>query len=135
MDRLERHLIQWQHNRKFLATIDPRYPDWTLTVTFYAALHAINAVLVSDGLTNVVNHESRNRTLRNTNRYQKLHQHYQPLYILSRTVRYMAQPQQWLPQDQIEQNVLLRNLYPIEQSAQKLLKRDLALTPVSLRSA
>jgi len=45
------HITQWKHNRAFLATIPPDYPDWVVTVAFYVALHAVDALLAHDKVT------------------------------------------------------------------------------------
>ena len=45
--------------------IPPSHPDWIATVVFYAALHAIDALLAHDGVT-VERHTDRNRLLQIT---------------------------------------------------------------------
>lgn len=115
------HLRQWQHNRDFLAIIPGKYPDWVVTVAFYSALHVVDAVLSAYQVT-TVSHESRNLVLSKTNRYLKIRECYLPMYTLSRTIRYLANPQQWVPSEKIETHIFERYLYPIEQSARGLLK-------------
>src|SRR5690349_14214965 len=115
------HIQQWQHNRAFIGTVDPEFPDWAVTVTFYAALHAVDALLKYDKVTRVINHESRNAVLAGTNRYAKIFRLYQPLYTLSRTIRYLAKPKEWVSWGQIEAEVFRRYLYPIEESVKKLM--------------
>jgi hypothetical protein len=127
------HLSQWRHNRAFLSTIPLDYHDWIITATFYTALHAVDALLAFDNVT-VTNHEGRNRTLGMTNRYERINNSYWPLYNLSRTVRYLAKPNTWVPASRVQKDVIERYLYPIERSVQKLIGRDLALPPVTLRT-
>jgi hypothetical protein len=124
------HIDQWKHNRAFLATIAPAYPDWLVTVAFYVALHAVDALLAHDKVSGVTSHDGRNRTLMNTNRYAQIWKHYQTLYDLSRTVRYLAAPAKWIPADQVDAQVLRRNLYPIERSVEKLMGQTLPGGPV-----
>ena len=128
------HVKQWKHNRRFFSLIDPEYPDWAVTVAFYTALHAIDALLAHDKVT-VVEHRTRNQTLMVTNRYSKLWKHYLPLFDLSRTVRYMGDPAAWVPWDQIDDNVIRRYLYPIEDSVQKLMGISQDLGVLALKSA
>ena len=131
----QKHINQWKHNREFLATIPPRFPDWQVTVAFYVALQAIDALLALDGI-HVTSHEGRNGALMRTNRYDKIFRAYHPLYNLSQTVRYLAEPQKWIPPHEVSETVLAKHLYPIEQSVQKLAKLNLDLEyPIKLMSA
>ena len=131
MPTLDDHIRQWQHNRRCLCTIAPDFSDWQITVAFYTALHAVDTLLSFDKVT-VTNHEGRNRTLAGTNRYEKVNESYQPLYNLSRVVRYLAQPQKWVPPHHIQRQVVERYVYPIERSVQKLIGRDLTLPPIRI---
>ena len=126
------HISQWKHNREFLKTVSPPYHDWVVTAAFYTALHAIDTLLAHDKV-NVTNHEGRNLALSHTNRYEHINQIYQPLYGLARTVRYFANPAKWVPADQIQKNVIVRYLYPIEKSVQKLIGEDLHLGDVEIK--
>ena len=101
--------------------IPPEYPDWIVTVAFYAALQAVDALLAKDNVT-VYSHEARNTTLKQTNRYEYIWKHYYPLYDLSRKVRYLAAPAQWVKHQDIDKNVLRKYLYPIEKSVKALTK-------------
>ncbi len=128
------HINQWRHNRAFISKIDPEFPDWAVTATFYTALHAVDALLKYDKVPRVVSHESRNKTLIQTTRYAKIWEMYQPLYDLSRTIRYLAKPQRWVPWAQIEAEVFRRYLYPLEASVQKLMKLDDGLPPITMKT-
>lgn len=110
------HIKQWHHNRGFISTIDPQYPDWAVTATFYTALHAVDALFKYDKVEGVVSHEARNRTLARTSRYAKIWRNYSPLYGLARTVRYFANPAKWVSWEQVEGEVFRRFLYPLEKS-------------------
>jgi len=126
------HINQWLHNRKFLECIAPDYTDWIVTAAFYAALHAVDALLLEDKVS-VTSHDMRNRILSQTNRYKKINSAYYPLYDLSRTIRYIADQTRWIPFDKIESDVFRRFLYPIEKSVLTLADFKLALPKVQLR--
>lgn len=132
----ERHIKQWLHNRQFLATIDPSYNDWIVTVSFYTALHAVDVLFATDKRFNITSHDARNGTLKRVKRYEKIHKHYSPLYRLSQTVRYYASPDKWVAHDQIQAQVIRSHLYPLEQSVKKLAALDtLELPLIELKTA
>ena len=102
---------------------------------FYTALHAIDSLLKHDDVKGVVSHNARNATLIKTNRYAQIWRHFQPLYDLSRTVRYLAKPGRWVSWDKIEVDVVKRYLYPIEKSVQKLIGKNIVGTLTLLPKA
>ena len=134
MVTVQSHIKQWTHNRHFLESIDVAYPDWLVTVTFYAALHAVDALLLHDKVRSITSHDSRNKILSQTNRYKKINSCYYPLYDLSRTIRYIANEDQWVPFEKIDSDIFGRYLYPIESSVSKLAGLELGLKPIRLRS-
>lgn len=135
MGRIQSHIQQWTHNRAFLGTISGRYPDWRVTVSFYIALQAVDALLAHDQMgSRVTSHESRNMVLAQTNRYRQVAIHYFPLHDMSRTVRYLADPGKWIPTEEIEPKVLHRYLYPIEASVQRLIGIDLQFGKIVMPS-
>jgi uncharacterized membrane protein YecN with MAPEG domain len=111
------------------------FPDWIVTVGFYVALHAVDALLQHDNVRGIVSHETRNDTLKQVNRYRFIYIAYRPLYDLSRRVRYLANPTDWVPSALIEKQVLAKNLYPIEQSVTRLTGLNLNSAAVRLREA
>lgn len=56
-----------------------------------------------------------------------------PLYSLSRTVRYLADPAKWISTEMIEPKVF-GYLYAVENSAQKLMRKDLKSEKITLSS-
>lgn len=128
------HIKQWKHNRNFVSTIDPEYPDWAITAVFYTALHVVDALLEYDEVEGITSHSTRNTTLCRTSRYAKIWQCYQPLHGLSQTVRYLANPRKWVPWERVEREVVHRYLYPIEKSVHKLINQTPPNEPVSLKS-
>jgi hypothetical protein len=129
----QQHINQWTHNRAFLQTISPEFPDWAVTASFYTALHAVTSLLVHDGNSTVTSHESRNTILAANRRYQKIWESYQPLYGACRTIRYFAEPRRWVTWERLDKDILRRYLYPIEQSVQKLIGQELNLSAITLR--
>jgi len=129
-----KHVEQWKHNREFLGVIPAAYPDWIVTAAFYVSLHAVDALLEHDQVTRVNSHDSRNNVLMQTRRYQQIWKHYQPLHDLSRRIRYLAEPEKWVPVEQIPAQVLGRYLYPLENSVQKLMGAELNLQGIVLRA-
>lgn len=129
------HIKQWHHNRAFISRIDPEFPDWAVTATFYTALHAVDALLKHDKVTRIVSHETRNETLTRTNKYTRIWELYHPLYDLSRTIRYLAKPKRWVPWPRIEAEVFRRYLYPLEASVLKLMGSTETLPPITMKTA
>ena len=115
-------MTQWSHNRSLLAHVPAAYPDWLVTIAFYTALQAIDALLAYDNIT-AISHDTRNTTLKQTNRYDYIWKQYSPLYDLSRKVRYLARPELWIQHQDVESKVLKKYLYPIESSVEKLTPR------------
>jgi len=134
MATCSQHITQWIHNRQFLATVTTDYPDWIVTSAFYVALHAVDAMLTNDKVTRVCNHDARLQVLMHTNKYLNINKCFLPLYDLSRTVRYLADPMKWVPANLIEKEVFARYLYPIEKSVQERIGKDLGLASITLTS-
>lgn len=133
MAKDSRHLDQWSHNRRLITLIPSTHPDWIVTVTFYTALHAVDALFAKDGIT-VTSHSERNHILTHTSRYSEINKKYYVLYMLSRTVRYLANPATWIPEKQIEPRVFGECLYPIEKSVFKLLKNETPRAKLTVRT-
>ncbi len=128
------HLKQWTHNREFLPLIPSQFTDWLVTVAFYTALHAVDALLAEDNVPGIVSHAARNIVLSRTNRYSFICKRYLPFFDLSQTIRYLAEPGRWVPFGKVESDVFGRYLYPIENSVAGLLK-NATLTSVPIHLA
>lgn len=101
---------------------------------FYTALHAVDTLL-SVRNDEAQDHKSRNGKLSQTQSYQKIWTCYRPLYELSRSIRYHANPRDWVLHSDLEPKVIKRYLYPIEKSVIKLAKLDesqLNLEPIQI---
>ena len=123
------HQSKWLSNRQFLATVGQAHPDWMATVIFYTALHAIETLFAHDGTRVFPGHTERNQTLKTVNRYKNLWMHYRPLYDAARTARYDPIPSTWMTAPDIKAH-LVKHLYAIEKSVQKLAGLSLQLDPV-----
>lgn len=121
------HRARWMHNREFISFLPDKFCDWMLTGAFYAAVHAIEALIAFDGQTNHTSHETRNAVLKSVRRYQQIWRHYRELYNASQTTRYHSAPNEWIPADQIKTVWIPNYLYPIEKSVQKLIGETEAL--------
>lgn len=131
MNRVDKHLDKWRHNREFLKSIDDRYPDWMATVAFYAAVHAVEALFAFDNRPSSSNHTNRFDILRYNNRYKNIHKHFHPLYQAARTARYECDSTSWLPVESIKSELIPKHLYPLEKSVQKLIQaQGLLFEPV-----
>lgn len=91
----QQHIEQSEHNKDFLQEIIanfPDYTDWIITVTFYFALHRVQARLLKDFNLDPDRHEHRN-PMRSRNKLVQLllpnyWEDYHTLYHESRKARY-----------------------------------------------
>jgi len=129
--KIDRHIVQWKHNRDLIGQLPASHPDWIVTVIFYTAVQAVDAVLAFEEVT-AWNHDKRFKAIASLNRLSKLGRNYHTLYDLSRKVRYMADPNLWIPPNQIDKAVVRGLLLPLENSAATVLGRDLTLPELDL---
>lgn len=134
MAKSSSHVSQWKHNRALIHLIPASHPDWIVTITFYAALHAVDSLLAHDGVSPIT-HTDRSRALQKNRRYDKVYRCYDPLYKLSRTVRYLSEPSKWVRYEDIPIKVFEGLLYPIEASIFKLTGWPNDLDKITLASA
>lgn len=128
---LDAHIAQWQHNRSLIGKIPATHPDWIVTVVFYTTVHAVDAALAAQGIS-VWNHETRFTAIAGVHKMQKIGLLYQPLYDLSRKVRYIADPNAWIKPERIESQVIRGRLFPLEQSVEKLIGAKIDLPKIDL---
>lgn len=105
---------------------------WVVTVAFYKALHVVEAVLAlepSGEQQHFDSHETRNRMLKRTRKFQKIYELYIQLYQQSQIARYLtndvasSQPfdfAKYLPRKKVEELVLNHWLRQIQNSASRL---------------
>jgi hypothetical protein len=87
------HLALAAHNQEtidFLLTGGDRFPDWTVTVAFYTALHLVDAMLDRIEGIDGVDHQQRGLILRNNRRYANVLKHYNALKEASQIARYLS---------------------------------------------
>jgi len=121
MASIEQHIAQYRHNRRFVATISDQYCDWIVRSTFYTCVHLVDATLAHLDNYHPIDHKTRNKAIANIRQMEFIAKKYDPLYQLCRKIRFFADPQLWVPKQQIASQVFGRLLYPLEQSAFRLL--------------
>jgi hypothetical protein len=133
-EKVDRHLKQWKHNRAFARTIDTPYRDWQVNVIFYTALHLIDATLIKLGVA-VTNHTERNEAVKTNQSLASVRTQYLDLYRISRITRYVADPDQWLPQEYLTISDLVDHLLkPIENNLGAILGNAVKFDPLPLKS-
>jgi len=108
---------------------------WSTTVSFYTALHIVDAVLAMDNV-HPDDHKVRNRHLRSTRNLQHIWKHYKPLHDHSLRARYLMGSDSSaedlirasLGAHQVKDKVINHFLKQVNASACKLLSRDAILT-------
>lgn len=109
---------------------------WVATVAFYKALHIVEAVFHEDPnlpLKHTDDHKLRNKTLKNTARYQHIWKMYRELWQASLVARYLREDETsaahpvfevFMPRDKVESLLLGHYLAQVEKSAAKFLGAD-----------
>lgn len=108
----------------------PEFCDWTATVTFYTALHIIEAVFFHDrkhiNQRHGQSHENRERILKGTKSYQNIYRHYRPLQSTSAVARYLQGLskkgltfQQHMPAKQVQEKLIKHHLAQLIKTASK----------------
>lgn len=105
--------------------------EWVVTVTFYKALHLVEALFAHDGAGHGQSHERRDQLLKANRRYSHIYRHYRPLWAASVVARYLQDPQgkdycnfsDYLPVDKVKAEILHHRLRKIEQSVAKLIAK------------
>jgi hypothetical protein len=87
----DEHLSQASKNEKTAAAIANAHPEWAVTVYFYAALHWVEAFLVTQHKGSNL-HDKRRGVMWNVPQTKEIVKDYDRLQILSRNARYDAAP-------------------------------------------
>lgn len=86
------HLKQFEHNRTFVRAISgSQFPDWSITILFYAALHAVDSE-IRRTLPAPISHSDREELLRRLPSGRRAFPDFRGLRTLSHEARYKAQP-------------------------------------------
>lgn len=131
MPTTEEHLAIAKRNEATLAYLLEKvreHSEWVATVAFYTALHYVEAVFFHDlNGTHGHNHESRDRLLKCTKRYENIYRHYRPLWEASVVARYMQRDgetrlfSKYLSPDKVEEQLVRHRLHQLRKSAERLL--------------
>lgn len=122
------HVAKWKHNRDFLATIPDKYCDWTVTVAFYTAVHAVEAVFAKDSVQHEGSHKGRNQILKLRSRYHTVWRNFRPLWAASQVARYHCDTgpspdpyDGWISPEDVKMRFVQKNLGAVEALAIQLL--------------
>ncbi len=93
MPEAVRHQSQVDHNKHLLGEAlfrvdESSYPDWIVTIAFYAAMHSVDRELADLGLGDPRNHEVRRFLIRNRLGNSRIWGAYEALEEESRKARY-----------------------------------------------
>jgi hypothetical protein len=131
--RVQRHVDQWKHNRRFAKTIEATYRHWQINVIFYTALHVVDAALASLGVS-VSEHTQRNDNVRTNESFAAVRTQYLDLFRISRVTPYDADPDKWLPAAYLSVSDLVEDLLkPIENALGPLINKSVKFEPLTLK--
>ncbi len=134
LSKQKRHHKKWMHNRKFLSAIDDEFSDWMVVVAFYTALHAIEALFAHDGVTESIDHYSRNQILKGYKRYDQIWRHYRPLRDAAQAARYQCGDDSWVPVADVKGRLIGHHLASLGQSVSKLIGEEESVGPIKFKS-
>ena len=128
------HLSTAIDNRELAVSLlgtEKRSLAWATTISFYAALHLVEAALAESGQ-HFDDHSTRNFHLKKTKKLQNIWKHYKPLYDHSLKARYLMTDgdsaenliDQHLGEAGIRDKIIGHHLRQIEKSVCKILKVD-----------
>jgi hypothetical protein len=115
MGRQQNHRDKWKSNRAFLQELPEQHADWAAVVVFYTALHAVEWLMASDGVTKPTSHKTRDMVLANS-RYAPIRKAYDVLKNVSWMARYEAAPaaRKSLTIEQVQGRLIDKYLMTIE---------------------
>lgn len=91
MPSTEEHIKKYEENKKLLESNlnieNCDFYNWIVTVSFYAALHLVEAKLAKDGIDSK-DHFARNNNVDRFNQFSEIRSAYKTLYDKSRIARY-----------------------------------------------
>ncbi|MCA9016048.1 MAG: hypothetical protein KDA77_12010 [Planctomycetaceae bacterium] len=135
MPSRESHIATAVDNFELAKVLLPTSLAWCTTVSFYAALHIVDAVLALENI-HPENHHARTGHLKTKRNLQHIWKHYKPLYDHSRRARYLmggdssaeALIQASLGRENVERQVINHFLKQVDASACRLLSMEKILT-------
>ncbi len=75
----------------FVIDHDGNHSEWITVISFYKALHIVEAAFAEVGPRHGRNHESREALLKHDRRFNHIYRHYRPLWAASTVARYLAE--------------------------------------------
>jgi len=107
---------------------------WIATLAFYKALHIVEAVFANDkNIGHSSDHQSRERSLKKTRKYDHLAKHYLPLARASLVARYLPGHkvfEDYMLPDVVVSQLLRHHLRQIERSAKRFLRNPEKLADI-----
>lgn len=98
MPAAQDHIAQAQHNKGLLALLwrgSSPYPDWVVTVTFYVAVHLVEAYFDRRYSLHCPSHPERNKEFASMVELRPIYGDYSDLYNLSLKSRYHCKLSTW----------------------------------------
>lgn len=133
------HIQQAIHNIDVVAYLkkDDDFCDWTATVTFYTALHIIEAVFYKSrkhgSCKHGQRHEGREQILKHTRSYKTIWEHYRIMQSASIIARYLHGDsanatvfQKYMPPEKVKNILIKHHLGSLIKSASKFLSDQTA---------
>lgn len=116
----------------FLIGAEPRFPEWTATVAFYKGVHIVEAVFAVQCIEASTDHWERLHKLKSNRRFEKMHEHFRPMFNVSLIARYLTDLggkgyrtfADYLPADQVKPKIVRHRLHQLEESAVKFLNKE-----------
>ncbi len=82
------HIQKVEHNGNFFRSTDSvKFPDWVIAGVFYAALHCVDAVLITSNI-DPTSHRARDSYIGNDTKLKPIYVNYRSLEDVSREARY-----------------------------------------------
>ena len=109
-----------------------KFPEWVATISFYKAVHVIEAVFAHDLGFHSMSHDDRIQSLKII-RYKKIFLNYGHLLTASRIARYLedyaskskySQFTDYMPAENVKKKLVKRFLYSVEQQSLHLLSEN-----------
>ena len=119
---------------QLLLQADDQHSSWVAVVAFYKALHLVEAVFETDKAGHARSHESRERLLKTTTRYNNIYKHYRPLAAAATVARYLALSSKefesfgdYMPAEVVERLIVGHHLRQLEKSVLKIVGPECGL--------
>jgi len=102
------------------------FPDWLTTVSFYKAVHVVEAVFANDLHYHSSSHTNREDRMKRTAKFESIFKNYSHLLTESRTFRYALPPRQRWTVELVKSRLIYKKLYAVEQQSLQFLSQQAA---------